>query len=231
MEAALEVTLAPKWGERSEQITKLAGALSKFQSQLEAVKKDSANPFFKSKYAELSAVWDAIRDPLAANELAVIQEPSSANGRVVLTTTLLHSSGEYIRSSISFPVTKQDPQGYGSAITYARRYALQAITGIAPEDDDGNAASVKPAEKLTARQQIDRASPPPVKTNTIENDRMPDWYENGVDSAQTEWLYALPYEGHKEEKVKIKEAGGGYDKARKIFFAPKPIPGLENYLV
>lgn len=141
METLPEVRLEPRWGERSEQIAKLAASLSKFQSQLEAVKKDSANPFFKSKYAELSAVWDAIREPLAANELAVIQEPSSANGRVVLTTTLLHSSGEYIRSSISFPVVKQDPQGYGSAITYARRYALQAITGIAPEDDDGNAAS------------------------------------------------------------------------------------------
>lgn len=225
------------WSDRSSEIDKIALALSKFQSELEAVKKDSKNPFFNSKYADLASVWDVIRDPLAANGLAVLQEPSSNGNRIVVTTTLIHTSGQYFRSCLELPVVKQDPQGFGSAITYGRRYGLQSITGVAPEDDDGNAASVKPAEKLSPRQQIDRASPPPAKSNALtngnklENDRMPDWYENGVDSAQTEWLYALPYDGCEEEKAKLKEAGGGYDKARKIFFAPKPIPGLESFLV
>lgn len=132
------------WSDRSESIAKIAVALCKVQAAIEPVKKDSSNPFYKSKYADLAAIWDAAREPLAKNELAVLQEPGFKENRAVLITTLIHSSGEYLRSSIELPVVKQDPQGYGSAITYARRYALQAVLGIAPEDDDGNAASTQP---------------------------------------------------------------------------------------
>lgn len=131
------------WAERSESVGKLAPALSKAQATIEAVAKDASNPFFKSKYADLASVWAAIRKPLTDNGLCILQEPSTNGVRLILTTTLLHSSGEYVRSALEFPVMKQDPQGYGSAITYARRYALGAIVGIAPEDDDGNAASGK----------------------------------------------------------------------------------------
>jgi len=130
-----------QWSERSESLIKFAPAFSKFQAEIEGVKKDANNPFFKSKYAELSSVWDAIREPLTKNGFSVLQEPGSEDGKLIMTTTLLHSSGEYVRSSVKFPIVKQDPQGVGSAITYARRYSLQSITGIAPEDDDGNAAS------------------------------------------------------------------------------------------
>lgn len=171
-EIAKEVIAA--WKERSETITKIVSAICKFQGALEPVKKDSANPYFKSKYADLASVWDAIREHLAKNDLCVLQEPSTSGTKLILTTTIMHSSGEYIRSSLEFPVTKQDPQGYGSAITYARRYALQSITGIAPEDDDGNAASgtkpsrpnpyerapvecsvkVEPQEKYTKKQKL-----------------------------------------------------------------------------
>lgn len=130
-----------EWSSRSESIAKLAAALSKAQGQIEAVKKGAENPFFKSKYADLSSVWAAIREALASNGLAVVQEPGTAEaGRVKIATILLHESGEYIRSEMTLPVTKPDAQGYGSAITYGRRYALQSIIGIAPEDDDGNAA-------------------------------------------------------------------------------------------
>lgn len=139
----------PAWAERSATIGKLAAALSKAQAILEAAKKDANNPFFKSKYADLSSVWAAVRGPLTANELSILQEPSTDSGKIIVTTTLMHSSGEYVRSSLSMPVVKQDPQGYGSAVTYARRYALQSVMGIAPEDDDGNAAS-QPA-KVGAR--------------------------------------------------------------------------------
>src|SRR6185436_10494146 len=88
------------WGERSVSITKIATALSKFQGMVEAIKKDASNPFFKSKYADLASVWAAIREPLAKNELSILQEPSAKDGNLVLTTTLLHSSGEYFRSSL-----------------------------------------------------------------------------------------------------------------------------------
>ena len=133
------------WEARSVGIEKLAAALSKAQAKLESAKKDS-KILFNSSYADLASVWAAIREPLATNELSVVQEPSMAEaGKISITTTLMHSSGQYIRSSLVIPVTKQDAQGYGSAITYARRYALQSIVGIAPEDDDGNAAASKVA--------------------------------------------------------------------------------------
>lgn len=140
LETVREGSLATSWAERSVSVTKLAAALSKAQAQIEAVHKDSNNPYYKSKYADLASVWDAIRAPLTSNGLSVLQEPTSENGCVALITTLLHESGEYTRSRLRIPVLKQDAQGYGSAITYARRYSLQAIAGVAPEDDDGNAA-------------------------------------------------------------------------------------------
>jgi hypothetical protein len=146
----------PVWGSRSATIAKLAAALSKAQAVLEAAKKDANNPFFKSKYADLSSVWAAVRGPLTANELSILQEPSTSDGRVTVTTTLMHSSGEYVRSSLSMPVKDQTAQGYGSAVTYARRYALQSVMGIAPEDDDGNAASqpVKTGARLEQKSLI-----------------------------------------------------------------------------
>jgi hypothetical protein len=129
------------WSERSDSIAKLAAALSKVQAEIEGAKKDSSNPYFNSKYADLAACWGVAREPLAKNELSILQEPATNGTRLILTTTLMHSSGEYVRSSFEIPVVKQDPQGFGSAITYARRYALSSIVGISPEDDDGNAAS------------------------------------------------------------------------------------------
>lgn len=130
------------WSERSQDIDKLAVALSKAQAVIENAVKDSSNPFFNSKYADLASVWAVIRKPLTDNGLSIIQEPYSMGDRVGVKATLLHSSGQYTRSSLEVPLgAKKDAQGYGSAITYVRRYQLQAIAGVAPEDDDGNAAS------------------------------------------------------------------------------------------
>ena len=121
----------------------LATAMAKAQGQIKTALKDSKNPHFKSSYADLTSVWDACREALTKNGFSVIQRTDfDAGGEVWLETMLLHASGEHVSSRYPLRPLKQDPQGYGSAITYARRYCLAAIVGVvADEDDDGNAAS------------------------------------------------------------------------------------------
>lgn len=134
---------------KSESVAGLAAALAKAQGSMKGAIKDSANPFFKSKYADLASVVEAIRAAFSANGLSYIQtvEPSDKD-EVRVETTLLHSSGEWISCGVlSLPVSKVDAQGYGSALTYARRYSLSAAVGVAPEDDDGNAASAAKPKK------------------------------------------------------------------------------------
>ena len=127
---------------QSDSIKELATALFKVQGELTYAKKDSANPFFKSRYADLESVWDACRDLLARNNLSVIQMPGNYfEDRMWLVTRLCHASGEWIEQEMSVPVPKADPQGAGSALTYMRRYALAAFIGVVQADDDGNAAS------------------------------------------------------------------------------------------
>jgi hypothetical protein len=130
---------------RSDSIGKLAEALAKAQAKIKNAKKESANPFYNSKYADLASVRDACNAELAENGLAVIQLPTTRNGKMVLEYALLHTSGEFIASEIEMNPVKSDPQGIGSAITYARRYTLAGIAGVATEDDDGNAASQQPS--------------------------------------------------------------------------------------
>jgi hypothetical protein len=129
---------------QSESIANLVAALSVVQGKMSHAVKDSANPFFKSKYADLESVWDACRNLLAENGLAVMQFPglyTDHDKSMSLTTIISHKSGEYISQEMSVPVTKADAQGAGSAITYMRRYALAAVVGVVQADDDGNAAS------------------------------------------------------------------------------------------
>ena len=127
----------------SESITKIASALVKAQGELNAVSKDGNNPHFRSKYATLQNIVESTRDTLRKHGLAVVQTFSDTDGTYIsLNTTLLHESGEYISGTFSMRPSKVDPQGLGSATTYARRYALSAILGIVTDDDDdGNAAS------------------------------------------------------------------------------------------
>lgn len=128
--------------EYSESLDKLAEALAKAQGKIKPASKDAVNPHFKSKYADLAAVWDVVREPLAANGLSVIQLPSADGAKVTLVTMLLHSSGQWIKSRLTMLAAQNTPQGLGSCITYARRYALSSVLGVAAEiDDDGNAAS------------------------------------------------------------------------------------------
>ena len=127
---------------KSENINELAAALAKAQGEMRGAVKDSANPFFKSRYADLASVWDACRVPLTKNGLSVVQTNVGDGAEMVaVETILLHSSGQWISSFLSVKPVKNDPQGIGSCITYLRRYSLAAMVGIAPEDDDGNAAS------------------------------------------------------------------------------------------
>ena len=131
----------------------LAAALVKAQGQIEGAKKGSVNPGFRSKYADLGAVWDACREALQANGLSVVQTVGLVEGQWALSTTLLHESGEQINGYVPLLNTKGDMQGLGSAITYARRYGLAAIVGVCPEDDDGNAASEKPQNKQATKPE------------------------------------------------------------------------------
>lgn len=124
---------------KSESITNLAKALVTFQVKVESIKKDATNPFFKSKYASLSNILDAIKEPLIESGLSVIQMPS---GQHELTTLLMHESGEWIESAYTMTPVKNDPQGLGSVITYQRRYALASTLLLnIDEDDDGNTAT------------------------------------------------------------------------------------------
>jgi hypothetical protein len=127
--------------EQSEQIGELAKALAIAQGKITGALKDSSNPFFKSRYADLASVWDACRGPLSENGLAVVQLTESDDAGVYVSTTLAHSSGQWVRSRLRLQPKDSTPQGLGSAITYGRRYALAAIVGVAQVDDDGNAAS------------------------------------------------------------------------------------------
>lgn len=135
----------------SESIAALAEALAKAQADMGSVAKDGINPHFRSRYASLASVLDAVRGPLAAQGLSVVQGAESGDdGVVVVSTRLLHASGEWIESKLSARPAKADTQGIGSCVTYLRRYSLMSICGVAPDDDDGNGSvetTTRPAKK------------------------------------------------------------------------------------
>jgi hypothetical protein len=136
--------------EMSENIADLAAALAKAQADLEGAAKKSNNPAFRSKYADLGAVWDAWQEVGPKNGLSVVQFPTDmADPKMVgMTTMLLHTSGQWMRGLFSLPAGKQDAHGYGSAVTYLRRFSLSAVVGVCPVDDDGNAAAKTPAKAV-----------------------------------------------------------------------------------
>lgn len=125
---------------KSDEIKDLADALAKAQGEIENASKSSVNPHFKSKYADLAEVLNTVRPVFSVHGLSVTQMPSFADGVCSVETLLMHSSGQWISSTASATVSKNDAQGVGSCITYLRRYSLAAVAGIAQEDDDANAA-------------------------------------------------------------------------------------------
>ena len=133
----------------------LSQALVKAQAAMNHAAKDAKNPHFKSAYSSLASVIDAVRPALSSNGLAFVQKLHSADGGVAVETVLIHESGEEMSFGVLFiPATKQDAQGFGSAISYGKRYGLQAALGIASEDDDGQAA-VKTRPVQTVKVTID----------------------------------------------------------------------------
>ena len=133
----------------------IAPAFIKAKKAFGPALKDKTNPAFRSKYADLGACIDSVEDALLANGIAFVQETFDDSTGVTVETVFIHESGETMRcGKLHVPAAKQDPQGYGSALTYARRYSLMAACGIAPEDDDGNAAN-RPAKKTApANEQM-----------------------------------------------------------------------------
>lgn len=142
----------------SENTADLFAALAAAQGELENAAKSSVNPHFKAKYADLATVLNTVRPVFAKHGLAVVQMPQQTDGEVSVTTMLTHSSGQHIASTVSTPIDKMTAQGVGTAITYMRRYALAAMTGVAQEDDDGNAASQRAPQ---------RAEPEPITNAQI----------------------------------------------------------------
>ena len=148
---------------QSETIGALAAALAKAQGAIKPAPMDRDNPFFKSKYATLTSLWESARAALAANGLAVTQATDFDNdGKIVLVTTLMHSSGEWIGSVYPVDPVDRKPQSLGSAITYARRYAFGALVGLSSDDDDdGNAGNGAQQSATNAAQPSRKKEAPP----------------------------------------------------------------------
>lgn len=145
---------------RSEAINELAAALAAAQGEIVAARRDAENPHFRARYAGLGATWDACRDALARHGLAVVQSPRlNVTGESVwfveVETTLVHGSGQWIADTLAMPIVTPNPQGVGSALTYARRYALAAFVGVAPAGDDDDGAGGGDGRPSTP--------PPPVR--------------------------------------------------------------------
>jgi len=132
---------------QSESIALLATALCAAQSEMGGAVKDSANPFFKSKYADLGSVVKAIKEPFTKHGLSYVQFPHTDDRGIGVVTRLIHTSGEWLESEFTLPMVKHDPQAAGAAITYARRYALQSMAGIPTADDDAESAMFRTSDE------------------------------------------------------------------------------------
>ena len=170
----------------------IATALVKAQKAFGPALKTSTNPHFRSRYADLSACVEAVVDSLNANGIYLLQKNYDCSDGVMVETVFVHESGEMLECGIvHFPAVKHDPQGYASALTYARRYSLMAACGIAPEDDDGNAASKKPKEEKANHNLMQDHLTAISESTTVEElqTRFKDAYKAaGTDK---EWLTAV----------------------------------------
>lgn len=155
---------------QSELINELVAAIVKAQLTMEPAKKEVINPFFHKKYADLPTCWQAV-ESFRKEGIAIVQSPMEGpEGYVLLDTQLSHVSGQWMRSRLKIRIAKDDPQGYGSAITYARRYALGCMTGlVTEEDDDGNAASQPqpPAQRVMQHKQAAQAKIAELKSEGV----------------------------------------------------------------
>jgi hypothetical protein len=185
------------------------------QKEFAPALKSSSNPHFKSKYADLAACVEAVLDALNNHGLAVMQRPVNCESGVTVRTLFLHVSGEEIDGGeLHVPAAKSDPQGYGSALTYCRRYGLMAACGIAPEDDDGNAASKAPSRQQQARPparpMADKAvTDPAILVKAMEATK-------SLESLKTAFASAWKASGH-DESVKA-----AYDRLKGLYVPEAP---------
>jgi hypothetical protein len=157
----------------------ISTALVKAQKAFGPALKTATNPHFRSRYADLSACVEAVIEGLNGAGIALVQRTSEDTTGVTVETVFIHESGEILEcGKLHVPASKQDPQGYGSALTYARRYSLMAACGIAPEDDDGNAATRRtaPAPDITDHLAAIEAS--------ANSDEMTAAYKDAYDACQ-----------------------------------------------
>jgi hypothetical protein len=148
----------------SPETSNLDAALAKAQGEIPNAIKDKINPAFRSKYADLTAIWDACREALSKNGLSVTQWPVHSEDSRLHIITRIACAGEWMMAEFSIPVQKPDAHGYGSAITYTKRFALSAALGIATdEDDDGNEASQRDPAPAQPRQQPQPPTPQPPR--------------------------------------------------------------------
>lgn len=163
----------------SPEIAEIAAALANAQPEIEAALKESYNPHFRAKYADISNIIASARPALATVGVSILQFPEVADDRVTVETRLLHSSGQWISGEVSIPTSKWDAQGVGSAITYARRYGLQSILAIPTDDDDGDGAS-----DATRQQQGAEAS---TKEGAEFKRRLEEAAAMGTDALKKVW--------------------------------------------
>lgn len=159
----------------SASVGKLAAAMAKAQLSMKPAEKDATNPHFKNRYATLVSCIEACR-PLHENDIAVFQPPvAHGPDGVCVATLLVHSSGEWIRGELYLPASKKDPQGFGSALSYARRYCLQSTVNMGADDDDANQATKPPTN----------GKPEPAKANKPESDKLEKEFAAALPVAKT----------------------------------------------
>lgn len=179
---------------------KIAAALVKAQKAFGPALKTSSNPHFRSKYAALDACIEAVIDALNNNGVALLQQTQLCDDGVIVETVFLHESGEsWSSGALHVPASKQDPQGYGSALTYARRYSLMAACSIAPEDDDGNAASRQHADQHKTQAHLEPAS------KSFDLSAALEWIAKGVNLDQVKQRGRQAYQRatNEEERARI----------------------------
>lgn len=187
----------------SEHLNELATALSKAQGEFDPALKDSNNPFFKSKYADLPSVWAVSREILCKYGLSLLQFPSSNDGKPCLVTRLMHCSGQWMQSSVDLLLTKNDIQGLGSAISYMRRYSMTSILGIVQDDDDGQLAVQKKKE-----QEKPKEDPSIDSTQYLELKQLYDLCDEEFKKGLDTWLVDKKYSNlvflpkHEFERIK-----------------------------
>lgn len=173
---------------RSNEINELANSLSKAQGEMPEAIFDSKNPHYKSDYASLSAFLKVVKPILSKHGLSVSQLPETINDKYCLTTILMHSSGQFISSSLPLLLSKNDMQGLGSAITYAKRYGIDAMLGVGSDDDDANLAVNKPIQTQVKHSQ---PPPPPFPQEENKEEKSFNLNNNGLSDAQMKRLRAL----------------------------------------